>query len=148
MILNKQNYDNNIELLNHIYNNAKISSKSIAQILPKIDNQNLQNTLLKQLSEYQNVANRASDMLMNLNSSPKESIVDNITQKTGMAINTMTNTSSSHIAQVMITENINGVIDLTKKINKNKDCHQNICELCNDLVKIQETGSQNLKQFL
>lgn len=148
MILNKQNYDRNIELLNYIYNNAKIGSQSIAQILPKINNKNLQDTLLGQLSGYQNVVNKASEMLMNLNSTPKECFIDKISQKTGIAVNTMTDTSASHIAQVMINENTSGVIELTKKTNQISDCHQNICKLCDDLVKIQEDGTQNLKKFL
>ncbi len=150
MTVNKfsQSQDKDIELLNYIYQNAKMGSQNIAQLLPKIENNNLQSALLNQIAQYQGVANRASDLLVNLNVSPKECMIDKLSSKTGIALNTLTDTSTSHIAEMMITGSTMGVIDLTKKINQNKPCAQNVADLCDDLMKIEEENTQDMKRFL
>lgn len=148
IMLTKQSQDPNIELLNYVYQNAKMGSQSIAQILPKIDNQEFQSVLLDQLSQYQNIVSQASNMLSNFNASPKECMMDKLSSKAGIAFNTMTNTSTSHIAEMIINGNTMGIIDITKKINQAENCSQDVCNLCNDLVEIEEQNTDNMKQFL
>lgn len=143
-----KNQDGNVELLNSIYQNAKMGSQNIAQLLPKIDDQKFQSTLMSQLSQYQNIANQAGKMLNDLNVSPKECIMDKLNSKAGITFNTLTNTSTSHIAEMMITGTTMGVIDLTKKINHNADCQQDVTTLCDDLIRLEEQNTEKLKQFL
>lgn len=145
---NNQNKDNNVELLNYVYQNAKMGSQSISQIIPKVSNQHMQQALLDQLSQYQDIVNQASDMLIDLNATPKESVVDKFSSKAGIALNTMTDTSASHIAEMMINGNTMGIIDITRKINESKGCSQDVCDLCDNLLQIEENGAHCMKQFL
>lgn len=140
--------NNNIELLNSIYQNAKMGSENIAQLLPKINDQNFQSTLMNQLSKYQDIANQANKMLTDLNCSPKKCMVDTLTSKACITFNTLTNTSTSHIAEMMITGNTMGVIDITKKLNQIPHCKEDVCNLCTNLIELEENSAENLKQFL
>lgn len=149
MVFNRKNEDSdNVDLLNYIYHNAKIGSQNIANILPKINNQELQNTLLNKLTQYQGIANQASELLDNLNETPKENTIDKLSNKAGIAVNTLTDTSTSHIAEIMINESTSDIISLTKKMNENIDCPQNVSNLYNDLINIEEQNTEDLKQFL
>lgn len=149
MVFNRKNEDtDNIDLLNYIYNNAKIGSQNIANILHKVNNQKLQNTLLNKLTQYQGIANQASELLDNLNETPKEKPIDKLSNKAGIAVNTLTDTSTSHIAEIMINESTTDIIGLTKKMNENINCPQNVSDLYNDLINIEEQNTQDLKQFL
>lgn len=149
MVFNRKNEDtDNIDLLNYIYNNAKIGSQNIANILNKVNNQKLQNTLLNKLTQYQGIANQASELLDNLNETPKEKPIDKLSNKAGIAVNTLTDTSTSHIAEIMINESTTDIIGLTKKMNENINCPQNVSDLYNDLINIEEQNTEDLKQFL
>lgn len=149
MVFNRKNEDtDNIDLLNYIYNNAKIGSQNIANILNKVNNQKLQNTLLNKLTQYQGIANQASELLDNLNETPKEKPIDKLNNKAGIAVNTLTDTSTSHIAEIMINESTTDIIGLTKKMNENINCPQNVSDLYNDLINIEEQNTEDLKQFL
>ena len=145
---NEENKNSDIDILNCIYQNAKIGGQNITQILPKINDNNFQKTLLNQLTQYKEVETQASEMLLNFDINPKENMINKFANKTGVAINTLTNSSTSHIAEMMITENITDIINLTKKINENIDCQKKITDLGDNLIKISEKNVENLKNFL
>lgn len=145
---NNNNQTNNIELLNYVYQNAKLGSQSIGQLLPKVDNQKLHSILLTELSEYQKISQKASSLLSELNVTPKECQFDKLSNKTGIALSTLTNTSSSHIAELVMNGNTMGIIEITKKMNQNKDCSAIVNKLCSNLVETEEQSTQNMKQFL
>lgn len=145
---NNQSQNNNVNLLNSIYQNAKMVSENITQLLPKVNDQNFQSILMDQLSQYQGIANKANKMLTDMHSPPKECMVDKLTNKACLTFNTLTNTSTSHMAEMMITGNTMGVIDITKQLNKIKNCQEDICNLCTNLVEIEEQSVEDLKQFL
>lgn len=148
MIFNTQNKNPNIAVLNCIYQNAKTDEQNITQIIGKIDNNELQNTLLEQLTECKELGNQASEMLTQYQVNPKETMLDKITNKAGITVNTLTDTTASHIAEIMISENTINVINLTRKINENKGCQKNILELGNNFITLSEKNVKTLKNFL
>ena len=48
----------------------------------------------------------------------------------------------------MINESTTDIIGLTKKMNENINCPQNVSDLYNDLINIEEQNTEDLKQFL
>lgn len=140
--------NHNVDLLNYIYQNAKMGSQNIAQLLPKVNDENFQTNLVSQLSQYQGILTQATALLKSLNAQPKDYPVDNIVSKASIAVNTLTNNSTSHIAEMMITGNTMGVVAMSRKLKENSNYEPDICNLGKDLVKIEEQNIQALKNFI
>ena len=143
-----ENHDDATELLSYVYQNSKMGSQHIAQIIPKVENQCFQSELMDQLSQYQRITNKASQMLQDMSVAPKTSILSNIGVKAGITLSTLTDTSPSHIAEVLINSSTMGVIDMTKKLNQCNNCTNPVNDICQELINLTERNVDNLKVFL
>ena len=70
--------------------------------------------------------------------------------KMGISINTMMDSTSSHIADMMIQGATMGVTDTTKLIREyeNTSCSEEALKLARDTVKYEEESIERLKKFL
>jgi hypothetical protein len=68
----------------------------------------------------------------------------------GMKMNTLIDSSQSHIAQMMIEGSTMGVTDTTKVIHEyegNPEC-RDVLDLARDIVKFEEQNIEDMKKFL
>jgi anti-sigma28 factor (negative regulator of flagellin synthesis) len=110
--------DNNEKLLQEVYKNVKMGQDSIIDLLDKVDDNSLRGEMTSQLETYKGYANKVSEKLKERGLKPKEiSPASKVGSKIGMAFNTMIDTTTSHLAEMMINGATMGIIDLEKQLN-------------------------------
>ena len=68
--------------------------------------------------------------------------------KTGLRYNTMLNTSTSHLAELLIKENNNGIIEMEKVLKANGAAGEKPTALARQLIAFEEKNVRSLKEYL
>ena len=63
-------------------------------------------------------------------------------------MNTILNTSTSHIAELMIRGSNRGIIDMNKTLNRYPDAKGSAVELAKELMDFEEKNITRLKKYL
>ena len=139
----------NAELLNFIYQNSQMGVETINQLLGIIEDGEFKKQLHSQLSEYQEIQTAARSLL-NKNGYDEKGISMLNKIKTYLMINiqTMTDKTPSHVAEMLVIGSNMGVIDATKNIRKYQEAEQKIINLMEKLLKFEENNIKKLKTFL
>ncbi|MDD2181501.1 MAG: hypothetical protein PHW32_03925 [Bacilli bacterium] len=139
----------NIELLKFIYQNSQMGIETISQLIDIAEGKEFVEQLQSQLKEYKNI-NEKSEKLLEENNCDEEGISTFEKIRTYLMINmqTVTDKSPSHIAEMLIIGSNMGVLDATKNLKKYKEADDKIINLMEKLLKIEEDNIQKLKDFL
>lgn len=139
----------NAELLNYIYQNSQMGTDTIKQLLNIVEDADFKNQLQSQYNEYKDIHETAKNLL-NKNGYDEKGISAFEKIKTYLMINiqTLTDRSVSHIAEMMIIGSNMGIIDAIKNIKKYKDAEPEILSLMKKLNEFEEINVSMLKKFL
>ena len=66
----------------------------------------------------------------------------------GVQMNTLTDKSNSHIAEMMIQGNIMGVVECQKLLNHNPRADEPVKNLLHEFVTFQNNNIEKMKEFL
>ena len=139
----------NNELLSGIYKLSKTGIEAVETVLPKVEQGALKEELTEQYNDYCEAASYAEQSLLQNGVVPKDI---GLLQKAGMwssvQLHTINDTSSDHIAEIMITGTTKGIIDLTKHIGTCKNADKNIVDYANGFISKEQKHIDNLKVFL
>ena len=143
--------EKDLELLGLIYKNVKMGSESIINLMPKVADDKLKSDMTEKMNSYETYARKAEDLLLENGKRPKEeNLVTKLSSKAGIAMNTMIDSTTSHIAQMMIEGSTMNVTDLTKNIHK-YDCEgaeNDVLSFARDIVNFEEKNIENMNQYL
>ncbi len=140
-----------VELLSELYKNMKMGADSIVNISSKVGEGALRDELARELDSYESYSKKIGKMIYAAGDEPKEeNIMSKMATKVGMAMNTLTDSTESHIAQMMIEGATMGITENTKLINQyeKKGVDSEALALARDTVKFMETTVETLKTFL
>lgn len=141
--------DGNIELLNFVYQNSQMGVSTIDQLLKIVDDELFKKHLERQHQVYLEIHRDAKDKLHALHHDEKGlSMLEKV--RTYLAINmqTMSNNSSKHVAEMMMVGSSMGIIDALKNIHKYQEANEDIIQLMERLLYFEEASFQQLKLFL
>ena len=139
----------NAELLNFVYQNSQMGLDTLKQLIGMLEDNNFKQQLESQYNEY-NEINNAAQKALNENGYDEKGIGALQKIKTYLILNlqTMTDKTPSHIAEMLILGSNMGVIDAIKNIKKYENAEKNIIVLMERLLKFEENNIQQLKIFL
>ena len=139
------------ELLSGLYKNMKMGADSIVNISSKVQEGALRDELTKELDTYESYAKKIGKLIYSAGDTPKEeNIMAKMASKMGMAMNTLTDSTESHIAQMMIEGATMGITENTKLINQyeKQGADSEALKIGRDTVKFIEESVEALKKFL
>lgn len=139
------------EMLCYIYKNVKMGSESILALMPKVRDEKLRTALTDQLDGYEKFASKAQKMLTPLGIDPaEEPIMKRMAAKMGIAVNTMTDDTTSHLAEMMIKGSTMGITDMTKKVREfaSDGCPEAALNVGRDLIEFEQNNIEIMKSFL
>jgi hypothetical protein len=144
-----ESMNENVELLNYIFQNSQMGIDTIKQLLDIVEDGEFKSQLQSQYNEYKEI-NETAKSLLNTNGYDEKGISAFKKIKTYLMINiqTLTDKSSSHVAEMMIIGSNMGVIDAIKNIKKYKDVEPGIVNLMEKLKAFEENNITLLKAFL
>ena len=137
--------------LAELYKNVKMGADSTINVLSKVPDGELRDELTREINEYESFAKTIETMIYDMGDTPKEeSILTKMGAKIGMAMNTMNDSSTQHIAQMVIEGATMGVTEIIRLIreNENTNCSEKVLKLARDIVAFEEDTVEQMKKFL
>lgn len=139
----------NTEYLETIYKNADMAIESINDMYPKFREKNLKDLMKKIEKGYSEFANECKKIAKEKNIKIKDSnFLAKTMLKTSIAFSTLTDKSSSHIAELFLMGTVRGTINLYKNIKSNKNIDPEIFELSKRLLSYEEQTFEEIKEYL
>ena len=149
--MNNTTRNKNAELLQDIYSNVKMGSDSIINLLPKIKDDNMKTLMTNQLNQYEKFAQNVKNQLVNQGVEPKEpNPIAKISSKLGMEMKSLQDSTTSHMAEMMVQGSTMDVTDLLQKVSayeKLPEC-KNSVSLAKEIVAFEERNIEKMKDFL
>jgi len=143
------NTKNTNDFLAEIYRGATMGVQTINNILMKVTDNSIYSELKYQLRSYEEIANEAYIEIIKRNNKPKDiSMVDKISAKMSIEINTFINNKPSHIADMLIKGSTMGTVGITKSLNSHNDADNDIKGLADRFIKLEQDNIDRLKRFL
>ena len=142
--------ENNLKILKEIHKATKMGMDSISFVAEKLDDNKLKDNLSFQYTQYGQVMDRVNKLYENYGEIPEDkNVMNTIMGWTGVQMNTLSDKSPSHIAEMMIEGTTMGIIEGRKLMNNDADqASKDVKDLLNNFVTFQENNVEQLKKFL
>ena len=150
MMENKHASDN-AQMLDKMYKNVKMGSDSMVNIISKVKDTGLKQELTNQLDKYESYSKKVAGMIYDQGGTPKEeNILTKAGSKIGIEMNTMMDSTPSHLAQMVIEGATMGMTDMTKIVREyeNKNCSEQAMKLAKEIAEFEDKSIDSLKQYL
>ena len=138
------------EALAEIYRNAQLALVSISDILPAVEDEMVKNELHSQHEEYERFSAKAAMLARDMGLELKE---PNPMKKAMMwgsiKMNTLTDNSRSHIAEMMVQGTVMGITALRATAGDVPvDGNDEILALLNEMIHKEEQFEKKWKEYL
>lgn len=138
-----------VEILQEISKNSKTGIDGINFILDKVKNEDLYALLINEKREYNNIYDRAKEILIQMDSNVEDtSAVQKTMSWMGIEFSTLTDSSSSKIAEILMQGNEMGIVKGIKTLNSMDDENPEIRNLLKDFISLQQKNNEDLKKYL
>lgn len=142
----------NMELLNFVYENAEMGVHTLNNLSNTLRNKDnkIKGLIEDELKEYNNFLKESEKLLKKNKIEPKKSnLMSKISSKMGIAMETMKDNSDPAIASMVIEGLTMGIVEIETKIeNYKKLVDKKILKLANKFLKFQEEEIEKLKTFM
>ena len=140
----------NINVLDELNKGACMGMDAIHFILDKVEDDQFKESLEIQYNKYKDISERICDIYSKYNSedTPHETNMMNKAMTWyGIEMKTLTDTSNSKIAELLLNGTNMGIIEGRKLLN-NKEVDEEVRNLTCEYVTMQEDSVENLKKYL
>lgn len=138
-----------IAVYREIQRNTEMAIKAIDTISDKVYDSGLAKQIARQSLKYEQLHNEAMKQLLEAKAEPYQgNRMSDMMLKTGIHYNTLLNTSTSHIAEMMIKGSTAGVLEMEKILHHNKEAGAHSMDLAKQLIDLEEKNVKQLKDYL
>lgn len=132
-----------------IQKNTENAMKAIDTISEKVYDDDFALQISKQSLKYAEIYNEASRQLVEAKAERyRSTALADALRKTSIHYNTLLNTSLEHIAELMIRENNNGILEMEKVLKHNERAGEGSVALAKQLIGFEEKNIESLKHYL
>lgn len=146
--MNYKNIDE--EVLTSVYKNAHIALQSISDIIGATDDKEMKDELQSEYDGYEDFIGKLSSYMREIGLEPKDiGMLQKAFMFTSIKMNTLTDDSTSHIAELMIKGTVMGITELTEILNNHEnELKEKTVSFTKELLILEETYEQRLKKLL
>ena len=145
-----ENQNTDKEALVSLYKNAHIALQSISDIIKEVSDENMRQELSDQYDGYEKYIGKlstymkeASTEVQDINPLKKAMLFASV------KMNTMTDDSVSHVAELMIKGTVMGITELHELLNGcGSDISETVRNFAKELTELEESYEDRLKKFL
>ena len=137
--------------LGEIYKNTKMGADAIINLLPHVKDDTVRSLLTMQLDGYEKYAARAAKQLRERDVTPKEEgFLTRVGARFGITLQTMFDSTTSHIAELVVEGSNMGITEMTKLLNTYVPLGeaQEAVQLAREVVAFEEHNLELMKRFL
>ena len=139
------------EMLDQLYKNVKMGSDSIIRLLGKVSDGKFKSDLTDQLNGYEGFATKAKARLKEMGSEAKEeNPVTKLWANIGMTMSTLTDSTDSHLAQLVAEGSTMGITDGIKLLREyeNTDVSEGALKLVREVIEFEERNLERAKRYI
>lgn len=138
-----------VNIYREIQRNTEMAMKAIDTISDKVYDDRLATQISRQSLKYSELHNEALKQLVAAKAEPyRSNYFSDMMLKGGIHSNTLLNTSTSHIAELMIKGSNMGVIEMEKVLNHNESAGEKPISLAKELLDFEAKNIERLKKYL
>ncbi len=136
-------------MLREVQKKSVTALTAIQAVSEYVRNSDMERMLFGQKKILENIRNRAVDRLLEGGEEVRqESVVSQALVSGSIYMNTILNTSTSHIAELVIRNHQKGVTDLWKAMNKHDAATDKSVELAKELASFEESCVERMRRYL
>lgn len=137
------------EILREVQRNTDMAIHAIDTVSEKIRDEELRQELSKEKLLYSVIQNKATDRLQSEHAEEYHgSTIQDLMLKGGIQMSTLTNCSTSKIAELMIQGSSRGITNMWRSINHHQNFGNTSMEVAKELVDFEEKAIGRLKKYL
>lgn len=138
-----------INIYREVQKSAEMGIKAIETISDKVYEDDFALQISRQALKYSDIRNRAIDKLLSAKAEPvHQNYLSDILLKGSVHLNTLLNSSTSHIAELMIQGSSKGITNMCKALNNNEIKQSMSVELAKELIDFEEKNINIYKKYL
>ena len=141
--------ENNINVLDEISKGCSMGKNALKDIMEKAEDNDFKNLLRKHLEQYKTISKKIEELYNDYSDDEPHEL--NVMEKTmtwyGIQMRTMTDSSTSKLAELLMQGNNMGIIEGRKLLN-NKEMSKDIEKVTDEFVRMQEKAVEELKEYL
>lgn len=137
------------KLLQSVVENARTGLDGCEQLVQRAEDPGIRDELMRQCQQYQNFVRDAERALADAGAKPhRKNPIERVGMWMGVQMNTMTDTSPSHIADMIIQGATMGVTEMTKDMNATPEADGNARGIASSFITAQQENIDKMKAFL
>ncbi len=138
-----------VSVLHETCRNTRMALEAIDTVMNKVFDEELAYELNCQANKYREFEQKAQQELIKEGIEPKEgTVVEKAMLWSSVQMNTLLNTSTSHVAEMLIQGSSRGITELMKATHNNKVKGSYANEIANELMDFEEKNIEKLKTYL
>jgi hypothetical protein len=136
------------QILQETYKNSKNGIETISGLLNKVYDDNLNYEMNVQLQRYREINSKASDKLIEAGVMLENHPIERFKKWSGLQSRTIFNTSTKHIADMIIRENSVGMTGIMTTLKEPGNASQLSMEIAKELMDFEEASIRKLRSYL
>ena len=138
-----------VAILHSVQKNTEMAMKAIDTIEDKVQDKELALLLTKTTQKYSDIHQRTvSSLIEGKAKTYKSNVVDDMMLVGGINTNTILDTTTSRIAELMIKGSNMGITDLNKTLNHHRSGEKASMELAKELLDLEKYNLEEYKKYL
>lgn len=138
-----------INLLKEIQRNTGMGLHALENLTSKVYDDGLALQLARQSFKYGELHDRARAQLLAARQRPEpENKVNRMMLSASLQANTLLDSTTSHLAEMMIRSSNTGLSNLWKSMNHNSQAGEQSTRLAKELMDFEESSVRELKKYL
>ena len=128
---------------------ARMGISAIEMLLNKVESEEMREELLREKRGYEKCDRMAEEILADFGvKTEKPGALSKAGTWMGIQMDTLTDRSASHIADMLIQGSTMGIIELTRVKNENPDADKRAIKLADEYLKGEQVSVERLKAYL
>ncbi len=141
--------DHDIELLNEIYRNAELSKDILGRLIKICKDASFRCVMASQFAEYHAVLLEAEERIAGMGEAPDAyNMVLRRPIYCGMYLNARIDSTSSHLAEMLVQGSAMGLIEVARALNKFGEAEKSTRALAERLRTAEEANIRQLLNFV
>lgn len=137
------------ELYCEIHRNLEMSAESTTSVMKKVENKKLLTLLTEVIMKSTALLEKTEDLMSQRGIEAKNiSKMKQLSVDAGIMMNTMFDSSDSHIAEMMVKGLEMGVVSLRNMLKDNPPRDEHLAALCTDVVDLESSYAHSIGKFV
>ena len=138
-----------IAVYRQIQRNTEAAMKAIDVISQKVYDDQLSMQIIRQSLKYSQIRGAALDQLLQAKAQPYQgSHIQDLMQAGAIQWETLFNTSTARIAELMIKNSNDGILEMNRVLNHNEQAGPKSLELARQLIDFENRSVERLTRYL